>query len=198
MTEICNESAQIRISEIGGLDALGLRDTKSLLPGLSRFTIQRSNDPSAIKNNVKESMKYTLWKIYQEVVIAYAMKLDRIAALGCRGVAERALRICFQETSGKPANDRLPLGPLIKDCKKIGLSLEILDLAEEIKKEGDNLAHAKYEQLQHWNGIQMHVSPKNSGSAPVAHYHTGDAKACLVHTRDLLFLIFSASGCLSD
>lgn len=186
----CNEKVRERIISLGGVEALGIRNTESLLPGLCRFTIQQSEEPSAVASNIKESLKFTMWQIYNETIIAYAMNLERITALGCRAVTERALRICFQDATGNVADDRWPLGPLIKNCKEQGVASEVLRLAEKIKKEGDNLAHAKYEMFKHWSGIEMRIDPKNPEGPPVAHYQTGDATACLLHTRDLLVLIF--------
>lgn len=198
LVETCNEKVRERISAIGGVEALGIRNADSLLPALCKFTIQQSDEPTAIASNIKESMKFTMWQIYNETIIAYAMGLERITALGCRSVTERALRICFQEVTGSVADDRWSLGPLIKNCKEKGVSAEVLHLAEKIKKEGDNLAHAKYELLKHWNGIEMRIHPKNPKGPPVAHYQTGDAKACLLLTRDLLVLIFGKPNSSAD
>ena len=186
----CNEKVRERITALGGVEALGIRNTELLLPGLCKFTIQQSDEPSDVISNIKESLKFTMWQIYNETIIAYAMNLERITAIGCRGVTERALRICFQDTTGDVADDRWSLGPLIKNCEEKGVASDILRLAEKIKKEGDNLAHAKYEISKHWSGIEMRIDPKNPEGAPTAHYQTGDATTCLLHTRDLLVLRF--------
>ena len=186
----CSEKVAERIIALGGVEALGIKNTESLLPGLNKFTIQQSDETSAVISNIKESLKFTMWEIYNETIIAYAMNLERITAIGCRGVTERALRISFQEATGNIANDRWSLGPLITNCEKNSVNPEILRLAEKIKKEGDNLAHAKYEMAQNWNGIEMRIDPNNPEGPPKAHYQTGDATTCLLHTRDLLVLIF--------
>jgi hypothetical protein len=118
------------------------------------------------------------------------MDHERITAIGCRGVAERVLRIVFQERTGQPADDSWSLGPLIKHCESKGVPEEILSTVRKIKKEGDNLAHAKYESAKHWTGIEMRINPKDPNGPPIAHYKTGDAKSCLLSTRDLLALVF--------
>lgn len=187
-----DDNTRERLADLGGLDALGVSNTASILPGLSKFTIKQDDSEEAKNLNIKESMKFTLWQIYNEAIIAYAMKLERITALACRAVAERALRICLQDVTGKVAYERLPLGPLIKRCKESGLASEVLNLAETIKNEGDNLAHAKFELLKHWNGLEMRIDPTNSKGPPVAHYQTGNAKVCLIDTRDLLKVVFGS------
>ena len=190
LLDICQEQAGSRIDDAGGIEALGVSNTEAVFPGLCSFSISQGGSPEDHLANVRESTKFSMWQLYNEVVIAYAMDLEWITAIGCRGVAERALRIVFQERTGHPADSRWSLGPLIKHSESEGVSEEILSIARRIKMEGDNLAHAKYESAEHWTGIEMRINPKEPKGPPIAHYKTGDAKACLLSTRDLLALAF--------
>jgi hypothetical protein len=202
--ERCHEAAGPRLNELGGTDSLGINDVSAMFPTLFPIKITQRDTEDARKSNIREALKFSLWQLYNEAIIAYLIELDRITIIACRGVVERALRVAYQDKTGNVANDKWSLGPLINNCKRNKISEKIIELACAIKNEGDNLAHAKYEIEKHWNGVVMKKNPKSPflsrvhcGSCTVSspsmvHYMTGDAKTSLVLTRDLLKLIFSS------
>ena len=188
-----------RLTNLGGLEALGFVKSTEMFPCLSSFKIIQKSEKEEdkekdLKTNIHESLKFSLLKIYNEVICAYIKSLDRLSMLGCRAVVERALRVAYYEKTGHLARKDLSLGPLINNCQKVGIDDEVIELAQAIKNEGDNLAHAKWEVERHWTGIEMRLDPKNPNGPPVAHYVTGDAKKSILATRDLLKLIFGSQN----
>ena len=161
-----------------------------MFPSLFPFRIKMHESKQNRKSNIRESLKFSLWLIYQEAILAYVIGLDRVTIIGCRSVVERALRIVYQDKTGNIANEAWSLGPLLSNCCKVGAGENVLRLSRIVKNEGDNLAHAKHEVKKGWNGVAMKVDPKDPTGPPRAHYVTGDAKKALLSTRDLLQLIF--------
>lgn len=186
-----------RLTDLGGLENLGIGETSKMFPRLSSFKIIQKSEKEEdrekdLKTNIHESLKFSLLKIYHEVIWAYIKLLDRLSIIGCRSIVERALRVAYYEKTGNLAGKSWSLGPLLSNCQKIGIDDQIIKLSRSIKNEGDNLTHAKWEIAKHWNGIEMRPDPKNKGGPPVAHYVTGDAKRTILTTRDLLKMIFGA------
>ena len=168
-----------------------------MFPRLSSFRIiQRSkrkeDEEKDFRTNIHESLKFSLWEIYNEAIWAYIKTFDRLSMIGCRAVVERALRVVYYEKTGHVARKDWSLGPLLNNCQKVGIDEQVIKLAREIKDVGDNLAHAKWEVEKHWTGLKMILHPKKPKGPPVAHFVTGDAKKSILATRDLLKMIFSS------
>lgn len=186
-----------RLTDLGGLETLGIGKASKMFPRLTSFKIIQKSEKEEdkendLKTNINESLRFSLLEMYREVIWAYIKSLDRLSMLGCRAVVERALRIAYYEKTGNLAIKSWSLGPLLRNCQKVGISDKIIKLSRSIKNEGDNLAHAKWEVERHWNGIEMRLDPKNPEGPPVAYYATGDAKKSILTTRDLLKIVFGA------
>ena len=181
-----------RLKEIGGFESFGINNSDNIFPNLSPFIIinKKNLSPEEEKKNLRESMKFSLWNIYNESFFAYLFGFERLCILGCRAVVERGLRISYQDKTNRIAGKKWSLGPLIKNCEEINIDKRIIDLANIVKKEGDNLSHAKYEVKYNWDGLIMKNTKKNPVGAPTAHYHTGNSKNALIATRDFLKQIF--------
>jgi len=181
---LSNQDFDNRLEELGGINALGLEDFPSFFPQL--FPLDLSS------NNPIISLKYSILILWHEVIYAYGYGLSQISIIGCRAVTERTLHVVYHSTTGKILT-RGPLGTVIQACREVKVDGEIIRLAEEVGKYGNDRAHAN---LERQNPTLANLGGKSRGvefldsSKYVVHPYKGEAKQAIFITKEILISTF--------
>lgn len=182
-TNLSNQDFDNRLEELGGADALGIEDVPSSFPQL--FPLDLSS------NNPIISLKYSILILWHEVIYAYGYGLSQISIIGCRAVTERTLCVVYHSTTGKLRGG--PLGEVIKACRKANVDGEIIRLAEEVGRYGNDRAHGNLERqkptLANLGGKSRGVEFLDS-TKYVIHPYKGEAKQAIFATKKILVSIF--------